>query len=120
MTVVISPKMVEFGGCDDLVMASNRDHELFCFHVLEELFDCPRNRFYWIEASDRQWKDGSGTRVEITFMLGLSIDIEYSIDDGAYEGFLYKEAIIERALRKLGVLRDGKSKVVYFRLLYEE
>ncbi len=110
--IVRSPRLRK-----DLGSLACRGREYFCWCGLALHVKMPISSGYEVEASSRQWKDGSGTRVSVR--LDESGCPWYSSDFTDGRWFML-ELAIRRYLRKLGCKPGGPAKVVYFRLLYEE
>ena len=112
MVVVSTPKMKDNGyelDCEKIQ---------FCLRKLENFVEIPEAKWYWIEASDRQWEDRSGIRVGVICgvcdccLQVVGVGIISCIDI----------SLAERICKKLGIDMSGnrKPKTIFFRLLYQE
>ena len=112
MATVISPMLVKLG--DDLVNTSDVRWWV-CIYELQEMIEVPKAKQYWLEASNQQWNDNSGTRVIVKYNTNSYWWRKHN--NGLWQ---YLPRVPGKALEQLDIKLDGKAKVIYFRLLYEK
>ena len=110
MTTVISPRLTLDGS-----FLSTRSNVSYFFRSDPAAFvEVPEAEYYWVEASDKQFKERNGCAVEV------------KLDDKGYaccrinNKWMTLESVIDNCLKKLGVIVDGPSKKIWFRLWYQE
>ncbi|HEC65476.1 MAG TPA: hypothetical protein ENI23_09285 [bacterium] len=108
MTTVISPRLRMFLG--DL---GTNAQEYFCISGLEKFVEIPEAKYYWVEASDKQFPERNGIAIEVRF-----IDGELECLDGRVWRNLY--FAIRIYVEKFGCFANGPPKKIYFRLWYQE
>ena len=108
MVTVITPRLTSVNG--DL---GTMGQCYFCLVSLQKFVEVPEAKYYWVEASDKQFKERNGCAVEV------KLEIVYPMVKLG-DIWIDFEFVITKHLKKLGVIFYGKSKVIYFRLWYQE
>ncbi len=89
-----------------------------CIKALERYIEVPKAEIYWLEASNQQWKDRSGTAAQIQARFYCPLQFAYRTNAIRRWSPLYPA--ITRSLVRLGADVRGGIKTIYFRLLYKE
>ena len=98
------------------LVSKSSDESFFCLGPLQREIDVPDAAAYWGEASDKQWPDKSGLKVEVR--VNVFLCAWYKTHE--MTGFSLLWATCTPSLRQLGCVPDGPAKTIYFRLVYEE
>jgi hypothetical protein len=86
----------------------------FCYGALSKWAELPIARYYWVEGSTHQWRNGSGQPVAAQ-LIGRSA--WYYGDNGVIHPLW---STTNPYLRRLGIEPDGPPKRIYFRVWYQE
>lgn len=112
MPTKTSPTLVKDAACGEELVDAMTDYCCCCLEYLRKHVEVPDAKFYDVQVSTRQWRDRSGTAVEVARVGG---DLTYrQCGDGGYWGEMYVEA--EDFLKDFGV--TAKPMTIYWRLRY--
>ena len=116
MNILSSPALIMLRGKQEL-RDRRTDRVWFCTDELDKFVEIPLARLYWMEASETQWVDQSGTAIEVKRITKFEFATYYKTENNEW-GRIYN--IVGRHfcnwLDKFKF--KGDMTTVYFRLLY--
>lgn len=113
MATVISPRLEKFPRFGELDLGT-KNRSYFCIGKLKGFVEIPKAKYYWVEASTKQFPERNGVAVRVKSSLRGGLDYFKKKE------WFSLEDVLGKYLDKLGLEEDSGSKKIYFRLWYQE